>query len=134
MTVAQPQDHLPAKRSPNQAARARKRKQQQMDADAVGIRIDGVEYVINPHDLTGRVEFQIRERLGMGLAELHERLERSPGLDYLGMFMWAVKHANGEDVDLMDVLDTIRGDSDVEVMKADEAGAAVGPKASGGKS
>lgn len=129
MTVqpVEPQDHMPPAR--RQTASSKKRKQQAIDADAVGVRIDGVDYVVNPHDLTGRVEFEIRREIGMGLAELQERLEKSPGLDYLGMFMWAVRHANGETVDLMSVLDEIRADSDVEVLTADDAAGSAGPKA-----
>lgn len=129
MTVQpiQPQDHRPSTKKVT--AGSKRRKQAAMDAEAVGIRIDGVDYVINPHDLTGRVEMEIRREIGMGLAELQERLEKSPGLDYLGMFMWAVRHANGEPVDLMDVLDDIRADSDVEVLLGDDAAKATGPKA-----
>lgn len=114
MTVQpiQPQDHRPAK----SAQRAKSRRQKELDADAMGFRVDGVEYVINAHDLTGRVEMEIRKELGMGLAELQQRLEQSPGMDYLGMFMWAVRHANGEDVDLMTVLDGVNAGSDFEVI------------------
>lgn len=107
----QPQDRLK-----KVTAGAKKRQQQAMDADAVGVRIDGVDYVINPHDLTGRVEMEIRREIGMGLAELQQRLETSPGIDYLGMFMWAVRHANGETVDLLTVLDSVSAGSDVEVL------------------
>ena len=130
MTVQpiQPTDH---QRPRKQAERAAKRRQQQMDSEAVGIRIDGVDYVINPNDLTGRVEMEIRKEIGMGFAELSARLQTSPGMDYLGMFMWAVRHANGEQVDLMDILDGVSAGSDVEVLTDVEDSA---PKARGGSS
>lgn len=115
-----PQDHkAPAKKV---TAGSKRRKQAAMDAEAVGIRVDGVDYVINPNDLTGRVEMEIRREIGMGLAELQQRLSESPGLDYLGMFMWAVRHANGETVDLLDVLDGVSAGSDVDVIDSPEAG------------
>jgi len=121
----QPQDHKPPAKKVTGGAK--RRQQQAMDADAVGIRIDGVDYIINPHDLTGRVEMEIRREIGMGLAELQQRLEASPGVDYLGMFMWAVRHAQGDPVGLYDVLDGVSAGSDVEVLNGEDVPAA--PKA-----
>lgn len=118
------------------AERANARRQREMDAEAVGIRIDGVDYIVNPNDITGRLEFEIRRQCGMGVAEIAAALERTQGIDYLGMFMWAVRHAHGEDVDLMDVLDGVSAGSDVEVLTkaALKAAAAEVPKASGSDS
>lgn len=133
MTVQpiKPQDHLQPQRPKKAAERAKKRQQQAMDAEAVGVRIDGRDYVINPNDLTGRLEFEIRRECGMGVAEIVANMERTQGIDFLGMFMWAVRKSHGEDVDLMDVLDSVSAGSDVEVMTEDEVASAQesGPKA-----
>jgi hypothetical protein len=90
-----------------------------------------VDYVVNPNDITGRAEFEIRRECGMGVAEIVEAMNRTQGIDYLGMFMWAVRHAHGEDVDLMTVLEGVSAGSDVEVMTSTEIAevAAVAPKA-----
>lgn len=123
--IRQPDDHRPKDR--RHTASSKKRRQEAIDAEAVGIRIDGVDYVINPNDLTGRIEMEIRKEIGMGLAELQQKLEASPGMDYLGMFMWAVRHANGDDVGLYEVLDSVSAGSSVEVLSEDEKAAV--PKA-----
>lgn len=133
MTVQpiQPQDRRPSLKKTT--AGSKKRKQTAMDAEAVGIRIDGRDYVVNPNDVTGRVEFEIRKECGMGVAQIVAAMEQTQGIDYLGMFMWAVRRINGEDVDLMDVLDSVSAAADVEVMKPGEVAAASdsAPKASG---
>lgn len=124
MTVQpiQPQDRRPKKAT----ERAKKRKQETMDAQQFGIRVDGRDYVLNPNDITGAVEYLIRQRLGMGLAELAEKTQASPGFDYVGMFLWACRVAQGErDLDLMEVLEGISGGSVIEEVEVDEI-----PKAS----
>lgn len=99
-----------------------------MDADTVGVRIDGVDYVINPHDLTGSLDRGIRQVIGKGFAELHRDLQHHPGIDLLGEFMWAVRYANGErDLSLDEVLDSVNYGSEVEVIE--NAKPASGPKA-----
>lgn len=91
-----------------------------------GMKVDGVEYTLNPNDLTGAVEFRIRERLGMGLAELSEKVQASPGFDYIGMFLWACRVAKGEtDLDLMEVLEGISAGSEIDEIEVKPA-----PKAS----
>ena len=66
----------------------------------------------------------------MGLAELTQKLQESPGVDYLGMFMWACRLAHGDDVELMEVLEGVSHGSDVEVVEEPEQA----PKASGSAS
>lgn len=125
MTVQpiQPQDRMPKKVTGG----SKRRKQQAMDSDAFGIRIDGEDYVLNPNDMTGAAEFRIRKEIGMGISELSQRLQTSPGADYLGMFMWAVRVAHGEhDLELMEVLENVSMGSDVEVIEEPDTG----PKAS----
>lgn len=120
MTVQpiKPQDHQPPAR--RQTASSRKRQQAAMDAQTVVIRVEGVEYTLNPNDITGAVEYRIRKEIGMGLEELSGKLEASPGVDYLGMFLWACRLAGGEtDLDLMEVLEGISHGSDVEVVAGD---------------
>jgi hypothetical protein len=110
----EPQDR---RRPAKQAERVQARKQKAMDAEAVGIRIDGVEYVINPNDITGSVERKIRQTIGKGIPELQIDLKERPGIDLLGEFMWAVRFANGErDLGLDEVLDSVSYGSDVEIM------------------
>lgn len=132
MTVQpiKPQDRRPSMKKTT--AGSKKRKQSAMDAEAVGLVIDGREYVISPNDLTGRVEFEIRRECGMGVAEIVAAMDRTQGIDYLGMFMWAVRRVHGEEVDLMDVLDDINAGADVEIMKGEDVARALGsaPKAS----
>jgi hypothetical protein len=112
--IREPQDH---RRPAKQAQRVSARKQKAMDAEAVGIRIDGVDYVINPNDITGSVERRIRQTIGKGFVELQMLLQEHPGIDLLGEFMWAVRYANGErDLDLDTVLDSVSYGSDVEVL------------------
>jgi hypothetical protein len=72
----------------------------------------------------------------MGVAEIAEQMGRTGGIDFLGMFMWACKKSRGEDVALLDVLDSVSAGSDVEVLEGDELAEALGsdPKASGSSS
>lgn len=123
----QPQD----RQRPRKTSGSKRQRQAATDAAAVGLSIDGVEYVINPNDLTGWVEYEIRRECGMGVAEIVAAMERTQGIDYLGMFMWAVRRANGEDVALREVLEGISAGSDVEVMSKKELAAAAqsAPKA-----
>ncbi len=125
-----PQDRRPSMKK--QTAGSKSRKQAAMDAEAVGFRLDGVDYVINPNDLTGRLEFEIRSECGMGVAEIAEAMGRTGGIDFLGMFMWACKKSRGENVELLDVLDSVNAGSDVEILEGDELAEALGsaPKAS----
>lgn len=112
--IREPEDH---QRPARQAQRSKARRQQQMDSEAVGIRIDGVDYVINPNDITGSVERRIRQVIGKGFVEIQTALQEHPGIDLLGEFMWAVRYANGErDLDLDAVLDSVSYGSDVEVL------------------
>lgn len=131
MTVQpiQPQDRRPKK----SAERANKRKQAEMDAEAIGIRVDGVEYVLNRNDITGRAEADIRKQVGMSVTEIVDAMGRG-GLDYVCMFMWACKFLQGEDVDLDDLLDSVSAASDAEMLTPDEIQASQGPKASGSAS
>jgi hypothetical protein len=117
----QPQDRRPAK----SAQRAKARKQAEKDKQMFGIRVDGRDYILNPHDVTGAAEYLIRKELGMGLSELADKTKASPGFDYVGMFLWAVRVAKGErDLDLMEVLEEISGGSVIEEIEVE-----VGPKA-----
>lgn len=115
MTVQpiQPQDHRPKK----QAERARARRQKAMDDGRITLRIDDREYSINRADITGLAEFEIRATIGMSLTELCIQMEQTPGMDRVGMFMWACRYVNGErDLDFMDVLADVSMDVDVEIV------------------
>ena len=117
MTVQpiQPMDH---QRPQKQAARAKARRQKEIDDGAICLKIDDREYTLNQADITGVVEFEIRAKLGMSLTELCMRLESAPGMDYIGMFMWACRYVNGErELDFMDVLAEVSMDVDVEIVQ-----------------
>jgi hypothetical protein len=121
----QPQDHRPpAKRA---TASSKKRKQAAMDGEFFAIRVDGVDYVLNPNDITGAVEYKFRRELGMGLAEYAMAAQDSPGVDQVGALMWACRMAHGEDIELLDVLETISMGSSIEEIED----ATPAPKASG---
>jgi hypothetical protein len=75
---------------------SKKRAQAAMDAETFGIRVDGVDYIINPNDMTGSVERKIRRRsIGRSFAQLQVAFEREMGIDLLGELMWAIRFANG---------------------------------------
>lgn len=82
-----------------------------------GIRVDGEEYLLVPADMTGLVEMRIRRETGMGVAELIEKIQKSPGVDLLGMFMWASRIASGAAADLEEVLASVNFASDVDVVE-----------------
>lgn len=84
---------------------------------AFGVRVDGKDYILVPADLTGLVEMRIRRETGLSVLELIHGIITSPGADMLGMFMWATRFAAGEDVDLVEVLESINFDSDAEVIE-----------------
>jgi type IV secretory pathway VirB3-like protein len=51
----------------------------------------------------------------MSVTEIAMKLQTSPGMDLIGMFMWAVRYINGErDLDFMEVLAEVSMDIDVE--------------------
>lgn len=121
MTVQpiQPQDH---QRPAKQAQRAKARRQKELDDGALCLKIDGQEYSINRADITGVVEYEIRQKLGMSVTEIAMKLQTAPGMDLIGMFMWAVRYVNGErGLDFMEVLAEVSMDIDVEFVKGPSA-------------
>jgi type IV secretory pathway VirB3-like protein len=110
--IREPQDH---KRPVKQAQRAKARRQKELDDGTLSLRIDGQTYSLNRADVTGVVEYEIRGKLGMSVTEIAMKLQTSPGMDLIGMFMWAVRYINGErDLDFMEVLAEVSMDIDVE--------------------
>lgn len=81
--------------------------------ETIELSVDGVVHKITPADLTGLQEMHIRQVTGKSFIEIQQALEKHPGLDYLGMFMWVCRYAAGEDVALEDVLGGISYASDV---------------------
>lgn len=128
--IREPQDRRPKKA----AERATTRKQKAMDAEAFGMRVDGEDYILNPNDLTGRLDFEIRRDCGMGVIEILQAAERTSGMDFVGMFMWACKRAQGVDADLMEMLDKVNANMDAELMTPEDIAEATAPKASGSAS
>lgn len=63
----------------------------------VEIAIDGAVYKLTPADLTGLQEMRIRRETGMSVIEIIQGLQEHPGIDYLGMFMWACRLSAGEE-------------------------------------
>jgi hypothetical protein len=115
----QPQDHTPPARKTTVGSK--KRAQQALDAETFGLRVDGVDYILNPNDMTGSVERKIRNELGRSFAQLQVAFEREMGIDLLGELMWAIRFANGErDLLLDDVLDSVSYASSVEEIKDPE--------------
>lgn len=115
----QPQDRKPPARKTT--AGSKKRAQEALDAETFGIRVDGVDYILNPNDMTGSVERKIRQELGRSFAQLQVAFEREMGIDLLGELMWAIRFANGErDLLLDDVLDSVSYASSVEEIKDPE--------------
>ena len=116
MTVQpiQPQDH---QRPAKQSERARTRRQKELDKGTLCLRIDGREYTMNRADITGVVEYEIRGKLGMSMTELCMKMQTAPGMDLIGMFMWACRYIDGErDLDFMDVLAEVSMDIDAEIV------------------
>lgn len=84
--------------------------------EAIGIKVDGVEHSIRPADMNGLVERQIRSTIGMGALELFESLERSPGMDLIGMWIWVCEYVNGnENADLDAALGSVSWASDIDI-------------------
>jgi hypothetical protein len=97
-----------------------------MDAETFGIRVDGVDYMVNPNDMTGSVERKIRQTIGRSFVQLQVAFEREMGIDLLGELMWAIQFANGasEVGDLDSVLDSVS----YELRCRGDQGPGAGPK------
>ena len=117
MTVQpiQPQDRRPKKAT----ERARNRKQQAMDAETFAVRVDGKDYILNPNDITGATEFRFRKEVGTSIGEYTANAQTAPSIDQLGVLMWAARLANGEEVELMEVLEGITLGSKIEQIEVE---------------
>lgn len=87
----------------------------------VEVLIDGESYKLTPADLTGIHEMRIRKETGLSVSEILTKLQESPGIDLLGMFMFACAIAAGDNPDLMEILGGISYASEVEIADAEPA-------------
>lgn len=88
--------------------------------DSFGIKVEGVDYVLTPTDLTGVQEMQIRRETGYSVAGLIMTLQQAPGIDLIGMFMWAVELSQGKAKEpiggrLVEILESLSYATEVEV-------------------
>jgi hypothetical protein len=91
-------------------------KRDKMLDDSFGIRIDGIDYVLTPADLTGVQELRIRRETGYSVTTLIQELQTAPGVDLIAMFMWACSLSQGKSADLEQILGSVSYASDVEIM------------------
>lgn len=96
--------------------RSTEAKREALMDETFAIRVNDEVYSITPADLTGLVEFRIRRETGMSVEGIVTALSAEPGVDYLGMFMWACKVAAGEDVSLESVLASVSWAAEVDVI------------------
>lgn len=100
-------------KKPTASSEAKRKKE--LD-QSFAIRIDGDDYVLTPSDLTGVQEMEIRKATGYSVTTLIREISLNPGVDLVGIFMWAVKLSQGEPADLLEILESISYASDVDVI------------------
>lgn len=83
------------------------------------IRIDDHSYTLVPADITGLIEMKVRRETGLSVMEIISKMQAAPGMDLIGMFMYACEVAAGRDANLEKILGSISFGSDFEVVDAD---------------
>lgn len=101
-----------AKKHTNSSEAKRKKELDQ----SFGIRIDGEDYTLTPADLSGVQEMRIRRETGYSVTTLIQELEKAPGVDLIGIFMWVCNLSQGKAADLNEILEGISYASDVDVI------------------
>ena len=105
-----------AKKHTNSSEAKRK---QELD-ESFGIRIDGVDYILTPADVTGLQEMRIRKESGYSVTSLIRELSIEPGVDHLGIFMWVCNLTQGKPADLEAILEGVSMASEVEIIDSAE--------------
>lgn len=98
-------------------------RQEALDQQRAGMRIKGTLYVVNPADISGSRDRQLRRACGYTVASLLMELQGTPGLDTVAAFMLAAEVAAGDDVDEVRyeaLLDTISYGDTIEVLTGDD--------------
>ncbi|WP_332645108.1 hypothetical protein [Aeromicrobium sp.] len=94
------------------------KRKQELD-QSFAIRVDGVDYVLTPSELTGVQEMEIRRQTGYSVTTLIREITLNPGVDLIGIFKWACNLSQGKPADLLESLESVSYASDVDVIGED---------------
>lgn len=96
------------------------------DADAVrvGVRVNDVDYVLRPNEITAKQTAALRRETGVSLQALMKQAETDPDIDTIAALVWLARLQTGETVAFDDVAAEIGYDSTIDELSPEEADAA----------